>query len=155
MVSGATFHQPSIFSVVFSDAAELAGCVLEKVKNIWSRYKVDEKLKELITMFIIFFVLISVVNIIFNYQTYQKNIKQGLLIKEFPKFGVSRLKKWIIVWNISLWFDAILYVIMVWIFKNFIGIGAGFALCLIYIFIMEVLIFPGIKMICKYKLGKK
>lgn len=44
---------------------------------------------------------------------------------------------------------------MVWIFKNFIGIGAGFALCLIYIFIMEVLIFPGIKMIYKYKLGKK
>lgn len=115
----------------------------------------DEKLKELITMSVIFFVLISVVNIIFNYQTYQKNIKQGLLIKEFPKSGISRLKKWVIIWNVSLWFDAVLYVIMVWIFKNFIGIGAGFALCLIYIFLMEVLIFPGIKMICKYKLGKK
>ena len=33
VVSGATFHQPSIFSVVFSDATELAGCVLQKVKK--------------------------------------------------------------------------------------------------------------------------
>lgn len=115
----------------------------------------DEKLKELITMSVIFFAFIAVINIIFNYQTYQKNIKRGLLIEEFPKSGISRLKKWVIIWNVSLWFDAVLYVIMVWIFKNFIGIGAGFALCLIYIFLMEVLIFPGIKMICKYKLGKK
>ena len=35
VASGATFHQPSIFSVVFSDAAELTGCVLEKVKKIF------------------------------------------------------------------------------------------------------------------------
>lgn len=52
----------------------------------------DEKLKELITMSVIFFAFIAVINIIFNYQTYQKNIKRGLLIEEFPKSGISRLK---------------------------------------------------------------
>ena len=115
----------------------------------------DEKLKELIAMVIIFFVLISVVNIIFNYHTYQKNIKQGFLVKELPELKISRLKKWTIIWNISLWIDVVLYVIMVLIFRNPVGVGVGLALCLIYILLMEVLISPGIKKICRYMLNKK
>ena len=115
----------------------------------------SEELKELITMFVIFFIFISVINVIFNYHTYQKNIKQGFLIKEFPEIGGVRLKKWTNIYNAILWVDIILYVIMTLIFKNSIGIGVGLTVSLIYILLIELLLSHIIKKIYKYIFSKK
>lgn len=114
----------------------------------------SEERKELITMFVIFFVFISVINVIFNYHTYQKNIKQGFLIIGFPEVEVVRLKKWTIIYNAILWVDIVLYVIMALILKNSAGIGIGLSVSLIYILVMELILSHTIKKIGKYILGK-
>ena len=119
------------------------------------RLKTNEEFKEWITIFIIFLVFISIINGIFNFTAYQKKIKQGYLIREFPDWNPYQLKKWTIIWNIILWLDIVLYAISALLFRNSIGIGLGIFISLVYIFLVELLIYPSVKKIYKNKINKK
>lgn len=99
----------------------------------------NEEFKEWITIFIIFLIFISIINGIFNFTAYQKKIKQGYLIREFPDWNPYQLKKWTIIWNIILWLDIVLYAISALLFRNSIGIGLGIFISLVYIFFGRII----------------
>ena len=54
-----------------------------------------------------------------------------------------------------MWLDIVLYAISALLFRNSIGIGLGIFISLVYIFLVELLIYPSVKKIYKNKINKK
>ena len=111
----------------------------------------SEELKEWIAMFVIFLIIISIVNVIFNFTNYRKRIKNGELKKDFPSRDKRKIIRWNVIWNLSLWGNIIIYLIISLSLRNQWSIGAGLFISLIYIFCVEVILYPIVKRYIKQK----
>ena len=72
VISGLTFNQPLISSVVTLLTIELGRYIFENLREYFIGAIMSEELKEWIAMFAIFLIIISIVNVIFNFTNYRK-----------------------------------------------------------------------------------
>ncbi len=130
-------------------------------KVIWKKVKLKgeiimkEEVKEWMAMFFIFLILVFVINGIFNFENYRRRIKMGKIGKIFPSWNEKQALKWTYIWNIMLWFNLVLYLIFSLTLKDAGGIGLGFFIAIVYIFLVEAIIYPIVVYICKNKMTKK
>ena len=151
VISGLTFNQPLISSVVTLLTIELGRYIFENLREYFIGAIMSEELKEWIAMFAIFLIIISIVNVIFNFTNYRKRIKNGELKKDFPSWDKRKIIRWNVIWNLSLWGNIIIYLIISLSLRNQWSIGAGLFISLIYIFCVEVILYPIVKRYIKQK----
>lgn len=150
VISGLTFNNRNFKCCNFTHY-ELGRYIFENLREYFIGAIMSEELKEWIAMFAIFLIIISIVNVIFNFTNYRKRIKNGELKKDFPSRDKRKIIRWNVIWNLSLWGNIIIYLIISLSLRNQWSIGAGLFISLIYIFCVEVILYPIVKRYIKQK----